>query len=751
MIHLTLEHGYHPLTMFTVLVVALGLTLLFYRRVFGELSRRRRRVLLGLRFAALVVVTLLLFRPVVSLERWVTERRTLVFLVDTSSSMSVADDATGVPRFEQARRRVISWWGRLEDEFELRLVEFSATAHSVKGPESLVQEPRGQATSLAQALLAGNRQAPQERLEALVLISDGVDNSAGSPQGVAERLGTPVYAVGTGSSLRNSVTFRDIRITDLECAEQLTKDNRARITAQIDGIGLPGHVVQVSLEEDGRAVATASLTLDDQQGPAPVVLEFTPTTKGVHTYSVHVPVVKGEKISQNNRRTTTALVVDARIRVLYLEGTLRPEYGAITGMFLAKDPNIEFCSLVQTRPGVFTQRTNIEGMVLRGIPSDAETFTKFDVFLVGDLDSSFLSPEQMQQIRERVSAGAGLLMMGGYHSLGPGGYAGTPIEEILPVFVGGRDIGQNTLAFVPRLTAEGVTHPIFANITSFFPRHAGDAAEHPLPPLRGCVRVDRAKPGATVLAVYSAEDTQASTPMPVLAVQPFGKGRTAVFTGDTTRSWQQGLRAADQESPFLRFWGQTVRWLAGRTAPIEAAASLTANTDKRYYEPGAAIVISALVRNEQGEGSNQADVSAKVALSKARTKRVNLTLIPGPAGHYQYRFDSLPPGRHEIRVSAQLDGESLKVEPITIEVGRPNLEFDRLDLDDEMLTGIAAASGGRYSHIRTADRLIEALSRKRHSRQVQLELPLFSPILFWLLFVTVVTCEWILRRRYQLR
>ena len=48
------------------------------------------------------------------------------------------------------------------------------------------------------------------------------------------------------------------------------------------------------------------------------------------------------------------------------------------------------------------------------------------------------------------------------------------------------------------------------------------------------------------------------------------EGRSAVFCGDTTRKWQQGPRALDQESPFLQFWGQMIRWAAGRASDVEA-------------------------------------------------------------------------------------------------------------------------------------------------------------------------------------
>ena len=77
--------------------------------------------------------------------------------------------------------------------------------------------------------------------------------------------------------------------------------------------------------------------------------------------------------------------------------------------------------------------------------------------------------------------------------------------------------------------------------------------------------------------------------------------------------------------------------------------------------------------------------------------------------------------------------------------------FDRLDLDDAMLTRIATATGGRYLHISTADQLIGELDRKERRRHVSLEQPVYFPRLFWVLFVGVLATEWVLRRRFQMR
>jgi len=415
--------------------------------------------------------------------------------------------------------------------------------------------------------------------------------------------------------------------------------------------------------------------------------------------------------------------------------------------FLAKDPDLEFCALVQTRPNFFIKRTNIPELELDAIPSEAETIEQFDVFIFGDLDASFIRPPQQELFVERIRNGAGLVMLGGYHSLGPGGWAATPIGDALPLRLGSREIGQITEPFLPVLTPEGVRSPIFANIGSFFPTSRGEAKTAGLPPLEGCTRVEGARPGATVLAVYP----EAAEPMPVLATRPVDRGRTAVFCGDTTRAWQQGPRALDQQSPFLQFWGQMVRWAAGREVAVEAAASIVGATDKASYQPEEPIVISAVVRDGKGEGARDAKVVAKITGPAGRPDQATLSAVPGPAGHYSGTFQPETSGTFEMTIEARLGETTLSTERLVVDVGRPNMEFERLDLDEEMLGRVAAAGGGRYLHISTADYLIEHLDRSLHERRDFVRRRLYWPPLFWTLFVGIVTAEWVLRRRFQLR
>jgi uncharacterized membrane protein len=746
-VQFALEQGSSFAVMLVVAAAAMVLTGVFYRRAYGTLRPRQWHLLLALRAAAILIVVLLLFRPAFSYYHVSLEKPSVIFLLDASASMGISDDESGESRFNRARKQLETWSSQLDRRFHVHIIEFSERASALPNPSFLAAvTPDGKATSLSAALLAATQEVPKGENPVAVLLSDGIHNSARNPVDVARRLGIVVHTVGVGASLRNNISYRDIQVTGVDCPDRLMLNNKAKIVGLVEGIGLPGRVVSVALEEDDKTVQEKEVTLSDVPGPQKVEFDFRPTVKGRHVYTVRAKAIPEEKIAENNHRQAAAMVVEPGIRVLYLEGTLRGEYGAIVDRFLAKDPDVEFCALIQTRPNVFLTRTNMEGLSLKSIPSDSESLAKFDVFILGDIAASTIKPQQQELLVKRVKEGAGLIMLGGYHSLGPGGYAGTPLGDALPVSVGSKEIGQIGTPFLPLLTPEGRNHPIFANIADFFPTKAASEKETGLPKLEGCTRVEGAKPGASVLAVHPTEANQ----MPVLAVQPLEKGRVAVFVGDTTRKWQQGPRALDQQSPFLQFWGQTIRWLAGRATTVEAKASIAATTDKGYYEPEEPVKVSAVVRDDKGEGAKSAKVVAKVT-GPGVDQTLELRAEANPAGHYAASFVPKTAGRYEFVVETRIGQETLTSDKLLIEAGRTNLEFEKLDLDEKMLAAIAEAAKGQYSHLSTASSLIGRLERSEQQKEQLDTWRLYWPPGFWALFVAVLSVEWVLRRRFQLR
>lgn len=745
-------------------VVAMGVVVaLLYRQLFQSGRDRRLWKLVALRIGALALVLLLLYRPVASIERTENNHGELALLVDTSGSMSVQDDSQGRTRLEQVQQALLAHADRLSGAFDIRAYHFDARTSPLKQLSAVeALQPTGSESNLAGALRTTVASGTTSRTVAVIALTDGIDNSGRDVVAVARDLGVPVHTVAAGYRLTGGAADRDVMIESVECPDQLPLNTQARITARIEARGLKGRVARVELVERDAVIAEASVPLDDVRGLQSVELTFTPETKGRHEYTVRIPKLSGELIDQNNRHAVSAVVVDSRLRVLYVEGGIRAEYGTLVGRYLAHDPTVEYLALVQTRPGLFVQRTNIADWNEQGIPSAAEQLQSFDVFVIGDLPSQFLGDARMATIETLVSGGKGLLMLGGAHSFFGGGYAATPIGKLLPVEL--TDPGEAVNEpFSLKLTSAGRIHPVFAGMTDFFEASAS-ADVPPLPTLLGCTRLDRPKPSAEVLAVHPELGNEHG-PLTVLAVHRYGEGRAAAFAADTTYRWYQVMQGLKEESPYIRFWGQMLRWLAGKKETDSLAPGLFVNTDKGFYRPGDAVELEAVLVGDDGRGVDNAFVEAIVELSETDTERapsegrsavVPLERSADRPGTYLGSYTPDESGLYAVTVRASANASGMRSTEIDraelhVQVGNPSREFDRLQLDETTLQAIADASGGRYVHVARAERLFDMLVNEQQAQRILLEQRLYSPPLFWLVCIGLITTEWLLRRKYRLK
>jgi len=741
------------MALMAILAIACGVwVLFFYLRVFRWLGRTPMAALLAMRLVAILLLVLLIFKPVLSFEETLEHRTDLHVLVDASRSMSVSDYPDSPHRMSLAVRQVEQYLDRLERAFRVHLHWFDTKVHEAE--PGAWPDPKGEATNLARAVQDVLASARRIDLSAIVLMSDGLHNAGGDPVKVIADLGPPpVYTVGIGTDLSAQSGYQDISIAGVHAPEEATINNVARMTVDVDAIGLADRSVQVELREKDKPLAQAPLRLDGQPGPQAVTLTFTPEEMGRHTYAVRIRPDPAERRDENNERQVHVLVTDPKIRVLYIEGVVRPEYKPLKSV-LETDPNVELLALVQVKQGEFLQSGSMQGVTLSGPPQTLEDMRRFDVFILGDLHRSYFSAEQMENLRQVVEEGRGFLMLGGYNSFGPGGYGGTPIERMLPVEVGPPGIGQETSPFVLKLTPEGANHAIFHGTADFF-QYQSDTPRQNLPLLKGCTNLLRAKPGASVLAVHP-ERAGPHGPLVVLAVQPYGEGRTAAFAADTTYQWYLPFRAMGAESPYIKFWSQMVRWLADKEVKEHAdTPGVDLLVRKPYYEPGEAVTIRAKVRAEEGRATNFAKTSGLlIGPGETDEQSLALSLVAGAVGVYQADLGALDPGDYTVRVEAEKDGTALGKDEVQFSVGRPNQEFDRLSIDRGLLKAIAQQTGGAYYEPAAFGDLVETLRGRTITEDIHREfgiqtVPGLFAVLFGL-FLALVTGEWLLRKYYQL-
>jgi hypothetical protein len=133
-------------------------------------------------------------------------------------------------------------------------------------------------------------------------------------------------------------------------------------------------------------------------------------------------------------------------------------------------------------------------------------------------------------------------------------------------------------------------------------------------------------------------------------------------------------------------------------------------------------------------------------------------------GAYRVTYEPVLPGEHTIDVTAQKQNTPLGTDSIAFVLGRPNAELEKLSLDANRLTKMAAAGGGEYLKLPGLSDLMGRLVRRYETlpqgpRQPA-EYSLFTArtrtdrhlkmIVIFGLFVLLVAAEWLLRRRWQL-
>ncbi len=749
----------------------------FYLNLKPQLSAMRWRILLGMRIAALALLVPMLFEPVI---RYVTKpkpEKPLIFLIDRSASMSFPDVQNGPTRLQSVWQGLRGQLPTLREHFVPHFATFADGYSDLKTAEELANlTPDGQSTDIVAGV--AKALATSERNDAeIILLTDGIDNTSPSVVDAVGASRRPVHTVRVGSDQAQPTAMANLSVDDVQSDEDFIVNHTSKVRATLRSSALANRVVDVKLAEvdaDGKTIGTPvveKLVLQPLPGGHNVELPYKPTRVGVHRLAVWVDPIAGERSVVDNRQEFQGLAIDPRIKVLYLEGRARPEYRELSRA-LSRDPNLELATLLRIQNDRFAAGGFVNGTAFKQMPRTLEEWKQFDVLIIGDLDSSFLPRPQQAFIEQAVQGGAGLLMIGGQTSFGPGGYKETAIEKTLPVFVGELNAAQEKTPFVPRLTDEGKSHPAMEGLADWMT--AGGAKQ--LPDLRGNVVVPRAKTGAQVLLIHEGKQGTDGQPQIVLATHRYGEGRAAACTVDTTYLWYLPLRGMGQDSPYNRFWGQLVRWLANSDVRNrDRGPGLEALLNKNIFQLGESVRVRGVVRDEKGDATRFAQVS--LAMTKAgepteSATRFTLTPSETRTGMYDVTIPNPEKGDYELTLVATKDNKELGTQKLKFSVIAPADEMRKLAADPDLLRQIATATNGYYYELSQLNGLVQELIRTTayNTGLRQTTVPLHSFLRAgvtatlgeqgWdkkydlptqgFLAILILAGEWFLRRRWQL-
>ncbi|HUT35137.1 MAG TPA: hypothetical protein VNE39_16720 [Planctomycetota bacterium] len=656
---------------------------------------RTRLTLAAVRLAGFALLALML----VQLEMRLTVERALrpavAVLTDMSGSMALRD-AGGRTRLEAARSfadEELAALGR-----KARLLPYAF--HWQLRPDDAAATPGG-TTRLVAALEELARR--EDELQAVVLLTDGAD-TAGDRGALAGPLlasrGLPVYPVVFGSA--DAPRVARVRVTGGSAYVRL--GDELRLHATLSATELGEQTVRVLLFEDGRE-QPLDLRENVRLGASPVEVSFVarPTRVGARTYRIALEGVSGTASERLLAAEHRVLVVNAPIRVLLVD--IARDERKVLSHWLARDPVVELATLTLLPQGGWHAQGALQhNDVAEGLPDGEADLFRYDVIILGDIPRSYfragsdVAETRMQRLVEFVGRrGGGLVTLGGYAAYAAGQYQDSALAGILPFVVEPTDRPQVPKAFKAIPTAIGLSHPLMQLASGGSHLHLAVGGEvrsedvtpanrdawFELPTLDGCNRIERLKPGASLLAVRELDGAQ----LPVIGIQSVGKGKVLSLAMDTTWRWEM-KRPVESEDYYRRFWGNVVRHLAPDPRIGPSRPQILAYQSQTPV--GHTITLATRLVDPTYQPIREAHLAVRVLRPSGRVSHIYPRDGRGTPGLYEYTIALDEPGQWKVEVAH--DDKSAVEEFVA---GESDDELDDPRARPEAMAELAQATGGR--------------------------------------------------------
>jgi uncharacterized membrane protein len=718
------------------LLVALP-AVITYARAGGRTSGLDRAVLATLRVAALGLIVGLLLRPVLVLTSVVPQRNFLAVLIDDSRSMGIEDTPAGA-RSEFVRSQMDAQEGELlralQERFAVRMYRFARAPERMAGTSDLAFT--GSSTHLAPALDQAREDLAGVPLSGLVVLSDGADTS-GEP--LTESLlplqaaGIPVFTVGLGQEALSP----DVQLARVEAPPVALLGTTLVVDVVLQGRGYGGQIVSVLVEDDARILASRDVELADDGEPSSTQLRFTLDERGPRRLRFSVAPQPGERVAENNVRELLIDVRDQREKILYFEGEPRFEVKFLRRA-VADDDNIQVVVLQRTAENKFLRLDVDDGDELSGgFPRTREELFRYKGLVVGSVEASFFTHDQLNMIADFVSQrGGGLLALGGRASFGEGGYSGTPVAEVLPVVVPEDADGEYFEELRVSPTRAGLSHAV-TQLADDEETARERWAE--LPPLSTYNRLAELKPGATALLVGTADGN--ASDHPVLAFQRYGRGKALSLAVQDVWTWQMHASIPLEDLTHETLWRQLLRWLVDAVPEI-----VTVSTEPSRVQPGETVTIRAEVADSGFFHVNDARVDALVTTPAGDTLSIPMEWTVERDGEYRATYRAPREGLYEVRVSALRGGEHLGSGDAFFASTASAAEYFDAGMRAPLLRRVAEETGGRFYTPQSVESLPEDISYIGGGVTVTEERDLWDMPALLILLVALVAVEWTYRR-----
>ena len=696
------------------------------------------------------VLLLLLWQPAITVAQLKPQQNIIAVLVDDSRSMAISEE--GSTREAKAVKALEDGvLASLNRSFQTRLYRVDAVPARIESLNDL--QPNAPSTRLGDSLKQLSEETSDLPVGAVVLLSDGADNTGGIDPDAISALRArhiPVHTVGLGRER----AAHDVELDDAVIAPRALAGSRLAAKITVRQRGYSGAALNLTVRDvsdaQPKVLASRTIHLGAEGNLETETLMFNIGGAGARTLQVAAMPLAGEENTANNALTRVVNVASEPRRVLYIEGEPRWEYKFIR-QAEEDDRMVQIVSMVRTSQNkIYRQGIADPKELADGFPSRPEELFGYQGLIIGSIEAGYFSPGQQELIRQFVDRrGGGLLLLGGPFALADGGWNASNLVDlfptILPTGTGTFHREADPKNGTAHATAELEKSAVDSIITRLVDDPAGNLAKWKnLPYLMDYQDAGTQKPGAAVLAnIITPEGRR----LPLLTTESFGRGRTAIMATGGSWRWQMSSPLGDTAHDL--FWQQLLRWVVSDTP-----GRVTASVPAQVLLDNGAVTLTADVRDQNYNPAADARVEAHMLGPSGVSAAVEMTPVAGNPGQFQAAWSAPKPGAYLTEVTAQRADTSTGAFK---ELGRDVITFQRLDglaenfhteQNRDLLEGLATQTGGQYWKASELGKLAGSIPFSEAGVTVRETRDLWDLPLVFLVLVLLRFSEWWLRRAW---
>lgn len=686
-----------------------------------------------------------------------------VVLIDNSASMTLKDQDNGASRADQLKTIVNAkpqeWEQDLSKEFLLDYFTFDSQLRLMNADKTLNFEGAGSA--MGSALSAIKERYKNQPLAGVLMITDG------SPTDSLENITDlpPVFPL----VIQPQKTLKDLSIISATAQETLFEDAPIIVDISTSALGLQNSNYKISLmETGGKVLEEKTIAVGTNHYQKTVRFQVRPKKQGTVFLEAKIEALDLPELREATLENNTKYIATNRdagpYRVLYIAGRPNFEHKFLQRA-LEDDASVRLTSLIriagrepkfdylsrsgeQTNPlfrgfeeqeeaerfdeAVFIRlNTKFPGELAAGFPKTAKELFPFEAVIIDDVEAEFFTRQQMRLLQRYVTErGGSVIMLGGAGSLDAGGYDGTVIGDLLPVYLQSEESHLAPTSGKFKLTREGMLEP-WARL------HMTEREENQridnMPTFANIHTLAGIRPGAMSVAVLESETGKE---FPALITSRHGRGRTSLLA--LTDLWRWGMKDKESREKMNTTWRQLVRWLL---ADVPKPLSLEITDSKGKTK------ISTKLLGEDFKAVESGNV--KIEVIKPEGAPVNLSPNPHPSkvGVQEADYRASIAGGHIIKASIidPKTGIQTRTQSGWVHNTQQN-EYISLLPDMPAMQQLAESTGGKMISLDNLDNFVSELeSIELPIQETRLE-PLTNNAL-WLVFALLCFIgEWALRR-----